>query len=746
MPWPQNRRLIGTKVPRLDGPEKSTGRARYTFDINRPGMLHAKILRCPYARARVLRIDTTAAQKMPGFRAFYIIAKPATLGVLAAGGVSTGNPNPAELYYAGAEVVAIACDTEEHCDDVLRAIRVDYEVRPFQVKEEDGLRLRKEAGTAAPNLPSNVQVANQTTSAGWKAQVFDGLTVHEGHYHVPVICHQCLESHGIVCEWDEKLENITIWASTQAVPITAGVLAQQLSIPAARVKCITHYMGGGFGSKFGNEIENIACAQLARKARAPVKLMLDRAEEVTNGGMRPSATGRIKIGGNKQGDIRAFEAEITGSPGTGAGATVNVQFLPYVYVNTPNWRRQVETIRLNTQKVRAMRAPGHPQSCYMTDQPLDDLAARLNLDPLQVRLRNLPPNDNNAMMNAPTSWLALRHTIYSREIEIGRKLSNWDKVWHPPGQGGNGPIKTGIGMAMHYWGGAGNNGNDVKVTISQDGSVLVECSTQDLGTGERTVLAIVAAEILGRNVGDITVRVGESQYGASSPSGGSTTCPATAPTVLNAAEGARTAFFEAIAPRFMCQPGDLSIEPGVVINRANNNERIPWAQACSRIGNTPVSVTRRGGGNVTNTQGGVGGVQIAQVKVDTETGYARCTKFWAVQDCGLIINKQGCESQVAGGVIMGINYALYEERIMDRVTGRQCNPDMEFYKLAGIQDMPDIRVEMVDMPERGVIGIGEPPTVSTCAAVGNAVFNAIGRRVGTAPFTPERILAALATK
>src|SRR5204863_5598916 len=143
---------------------------------------------------------------------------------------------------------------------------------------------------------------------------------------------------------------------------------------------------------------------------------------------------------------------------------------------------------------------------------------------------------------------------------------------------------------------------------------------------------------------------------------------------------------------------------------------------------------------------GVGGVQMAEVVVDTESGVVRCTKIVAVQDCGLLINKQGCESQVAGGVIMGLNYALFEENILDRHTGRQVNPDMEFYKLGGIKDMPQIVVHMMDMPERGVIGIGEPPTISTHAAISNAVFNAIGVRVAETPFTPERVLAALAMK
>jgi len=225
-----------------------------------------------------------------------------------------------------------------------------------------------------------------------------------------------------------------------------------------------------------------------------------------------------------------------------------------------------------------------------------------------------------------------------------------------------------------------------------------------------------------------------------------------APAALAAATAARDALFAIIANPMGAQQNNLSIEPGVIVNSANNS-RTPWRKACAMLATNTVSQTSRGTPADTNTAqtgpaagGGVGGLQIAEVKVDVETGVVRCTNFVAVQDCGLIVNKLCCESQVAGAVIMGVNYALFEERIMDSRTGRQCNPDMEFYKLGAIRDMPNIIVHMLDMPERGVIGIGEPPAVSTCAAIGNAVFNAIGRRVSPAPFTPERVLAALAAK
>jgi xanthine dehydrogenase YagR molybdenum-binding subunit len=735
--WPKKpNRLIGSRVQRLDGPDKATGTAKYSYDHNRPGMLHALIVRCPHAHAKITKLDTSEAEKTPDFKALHVIKKEGD-----------------ELFYAGDEIVAVAADTEEHLHDVARAVKVDYEELEYFVREQDVVKAGANAKTVRPvaGNRSNLRPAGKGNSEGFDAAMKSADAVHEGTYGVPVICHQCLESHGLVAEWDG--DNLTVWASTQAVPITAGQLAQYFKLPAGQVKCITHYMGGGFGSKFGPDIQGTVAAELARKAKAPVKLMLDRAAEITTAGNRPSAWGTVKIAGMKDGTIVAYEASVYGSPGIGMGAGVNFQQLPYVYglnvrggVPAIQFKKENQIVRLNAGEQRAMRAPGHPQSCFMTDCPLDDLAAKLGLDPMKVRLKNLPPNDPEAAKTAPNSFTALRNTIYTEEIKIAAELSEWEKRWHPPGEGGKlnkGPIKHGIGMALHTWGGGGGPNNDMTITITNDGSVLVQSSTQDLGTGQRTVLPIIIAEILGLEVKDITVRIGESQYGRSTPSGGSTTCPGTSPAVLNAAIAARDALFKVIADRLKVKADDLTIEPGKVVDK-DSKKSWSWKEACAKLGMDVIKET----GNWTPglSDQGVGGVQIAEVLVDTETGVVRCTKVVAVQDCGLIINKQGCESQVAGGVIMGVNYALFEERIMDRNTGRQTNPNMEFYKLGGIEDMPHVVVHMHDMPQRGVIGIGEPPTVSTCAAVSNAVFNALGVRVPFAPFTPERVLEALSKK
>ena len=235
MPWPTNRRIIGTEVQRLDGPDKSTGRAKYSYDINRPGMLHARMLRCPHAHARIRAINTQAAERLPGFRAVHVIARANT-----------------ELYFAGAEVLAIAADTEEHAEDCIRAVNVDYQVLPHYVREQDAIEAAANARTAPGFNPANVRVGGQYATENFEEQAYRNATQRvEGTYGVPVICHQCLESHGLVAEWNSDQTELTVWASTQAVPGTAGALARHFRIPAGRVKCITHHMGGGYGSKFG---------------------------------------------------------------------------------------------------------------------------------------------------------------------------------------------------------------------------------------------------------------------------------------------------------------------------------------------------------------------------------------------------------------------------------------------------------------------------------------------------------------
>jgi xanthine dehydrogenase YagR molybdenum-binding subunit len=728
--WPEKRRLIGKKHPRVDGAVKATGKAKYSFDIRREGLIQGMILRSPHAHAKITSIDTAAAEQMPGVRAVHLLKK-------------TGD----QVFYAGDEILGLAADTEEQAIDALRAVKVVYEVLDHLVLEEDALKAPDKA-TVFPANAKNVKAPQEGKTANFeKGLAAEGAVVHEGEYGVATICHQCLESHGLVAEWEND-GSLTIWASTQAVTGTAQQMAkyfrdQGVDLPDTKVKCITHHMGAGYGSKFGPDIQGTCCAELAKKAKKPVKLMLDRAAEITTAGNRPSAYGKVKVAGTKDGKITAIEYDTWGTPGVG-NANSTVGPLPYVYTQLENKRKHT-VIRLNAGSQRAMRAPGHPQSCYLTDCALDDFAAKIGMDPMEVRLKNLPPRLPQAAAMDPFAT-----KVYEKEIALIAEMCDWKKKWHPPGAD-KGVIKHGIGMGLHTWGGSAQGApNDCTVIISSDGSVTAQTSTQDLGTSQRTVTAVVVAEILGREVNDITLKFAESPLGASTGSGGSTTCPSQAPAALRAATAARDKLFEMVAGKLEAKAEDLEIRDGKV-GVKGKDKTYEWKQVCARLGMEQAKATgtwtaleagKPENRNVSSF--GVGGCQVAEVAVDTETGVVRCTKVYAVQDCGLIVSLQGCESQLAGGIIMGLNYALFEERIMDRVTGRQVNADMEFYKLGGMKDMPEIVLRMMDMPERGVIGIGEPATISTHAAIGNAIHNAIGVRVPHTPFTPERVLAALA--
>jgi len=734
--WPKTPRLIGKNFPRLDGALKSTGRAKYTLDINRPKMLHGMILRSPHAHALIKSLDTAAAEKMPGVK-----------------GVQVMTGAGKEVYYAGDEIVALAAETEEQALDALRAIKVEYTVMEFFVDEQDSLasKINTVGGKATNNLTKPQIFEKGDLAAAYKASD----AVVEGEYGASTICHQCLEPHGVIAEWD-KDGNLTVYASTQAVYGVAGQLATKFEIAPTKVDVITHHMGGGYGSKFNAGPEGEVAVTLAKMTGRPVKMMLDRYDEITVGGNRPSAFGKVKIAGKKDGTITAFEVTSYGTPGFKGGATVNLTLFPYVYLDAiENTKRENVVVFTNGGPARAMRAPGHPQNCIITEFGVDDLAAKLEIDPLIIRRKNLPPNLPEVKDKKDRNdWLSRRHTLYSEQLDIITKECDWKGKWHPPGKGPKkGPWQHGIGMALHTWGGAAAAGeNECTVKIASNGAVSAETSTQDLGTGQRGVTAIIVAEIFGLTPEEINIKIGESDLGKSSGSGGSTTCPSQAPAALLAASAAKDDLFKRVAARLKVDAAKLEILPGKVVDTATKKEWV-WKEFCAKLGMEEAKGTGLWSQPLANDEANpklsssqVGGVQVAEVWVDVETGVVKCTEMWAIQDCGLLINKLACESQVAGGVIMGVNYAMFEERIMDRFTGRQTNADMEFYKLGGIEDMPKIHVHMQNMPERGVIGIGEPPTISTAAAIGNAVFNAIGARVPVTPFTAERVLAALDKK
>jgi xanthine dehydrogenase YagR molybdenum-binding subunit len=707
--WPEarDRSLIGKRINRLDGPAKSTGTAKYTYDINPPGLLVAKIYRSPYAHAKITAIDTSEAEKLPGVKSVKVI-----LGV------------GKETNWVGDEIIALAAVSEDIAEDALTKIKVEFDELPHLVLDEN----LDQAGSYAKKAG--------TKTAGNPTGEFSDpdLVTSEGYYGIAAITHCCLESHGNLAQWTG--EKLLTYSSTQNVAGLPGQIGQALreqglDVSDKNIETVCNYIGGGFGSKFSPDEWGIHAAQLAKATGKPVKLMLDRNMELEAAGARPSAYARIKVGAKKDGTLVAWDSH---SWGTGGPTGTGMPPLPYV-LDIPNRNSAHTSVATNTGPARAWRAPDHPQAAALTMCALDDLAAKLNMDPIEFFSKN-------------ADLSAGRGKVYREELQVAAELAGWKQNWHPRGERTKGHIKRGLGVSMHTWGGRGHNGMCM-VSIHPDGSVEVTTGTQDLGTGTRTVIAVVAAETMGLPVEGITVNIGDSKFPPDGASGGSTTISCVAATTRRGSVDALDQLFAVAAPALGVPADQLMAVGGKIQAKGDSSKQLSWKEACKKLQVRSVQATGKNpdASKCKLGDSGVGGVQIADVSVDTETGLIKINKMVAAQDCGLIISMKTAESQVYGALIMGITYALFEERIMDQITGRMLNNNMEFYKLAGIGDIGELVVHMMTGPgydERGTVGLGEPPVISPGAAISNAVANAIGVRVPTIPLTPDKVLAALA--
>jgi xanthine dehydrogenase YagR molybdenum-binding subunit len=683
--WPAELKYIGGDTRRIDAPAKLTGSARYSSDIQAEGWLYGMILRSKWPAARVTRIDLTKARAVPGIRAAVTVRDGERI-----------------VRYYGDELAAVAGESKQACLDALRAIHVEAKalssvVHEDEAREQDASRVWEDApNVSAPRVREEGDV---------EKALGECAAVVEGFYTTPVQIHHAMETHGSTVLWND--EGLTAWASTQGISSVRDGLSGSLKVESSQVRVISEYMGGGFGAKFGAGVESILAARLSREAGAPVRLMLTRFDESLAVGNRPSSFQKIKLGASADGTLQAFDLDNYGTAGIGSGGSSEgggsgVDFpAPYIY-RVANFRVKHVDVAVNGGSGRAFRAPGHPQASFGIESALDDLAIKLGMDPVAIRLKNDPD------------------PIRQREYKIGAERFGWAQKYKAPGSSA-GPVKTGVGCGGATWGGGGNRRTQGEAEINPDGSIEVRMGVQDLGTGTRTVMAVVAAEVLGLKPEQITVKLGDTRYPPGPGSGGSVTCASVAPTVFDTCVKALER---------------VQTQSGMADARGEN-----WFKACKKLGLNSVVV--QGSWQEGLSSSGVGGVQFAEVAVDTETGLVTVLRITCVQDCGLIVDKLTTESQVNGGIIMGLGYALYEERVMDALSGVVLNPNFETYKLPGMADVPEIDVVLLNMPERGVIGVGEPVTIPTASAIANAVANALGVRVSSLPITPARVLAAL---
>ncbi|HVN76805.1 MAG TPA: xanthine dehydrogenase family protein molybdopterin-binding subunit [Thermoanaerobaculaceae bacterium] len=736
-PWGETS-VVGKPLPRIDAAERVSGAAVYTLDLQLPGMLHAAILRCPHAHARVKSVDASKAEAMPGVRAVLTASTPGAAipwhhtekGALS----SLFDPR---CRHEGEEVAAVAAETPHQAYDALRAIEVGYDVLPFVSDPERAL----EPGAPAVHEGGNRQGPPDVYERGDVRAGFAAAdVVVEQTYRTPVQIHTPMEVHGSVARWEG--DRLTLWDTTQGVFGVRSELARAFDLPLSSVRVISHYMGGGFGSKFELGKYGAIAALLARATGRPVKCTLTREDSFLCVGNRPSNVITLKAGVKRDGTLTAIEARLAGPVGAYPSGSTSAYLVADLY-RCPNVRTEETDIYINAGQARPFRAPGFPPCSWALEQTIDTLAEKIGMDPIELRLRNIPTVSQLRKDRPYTS------TGLAACLREGAKAFGWSEARRRPR--GRGRTRRGVGVAAGMWGYPGEPNASAIVKVFADGSANLNTGASDLGTGTRTVLAQVVGEELGIAIERIEVEnadTGTTQYAPAS--GGSQTVLVNAPAVRAAACAVKAELL-AIAAEEMKRPASaLTLRDGGVEVAGEPASRVPLSQLKGLARREVLVGLGARGPNPAAKVALPFVAQFAEVEVNTATGEVRVVRFVAAQDSGRVMNRLTYDSQVVGGITMGTGYALTEQRVLDRQTGKMVNANWHDYKLPTALDAPaDVTVIPIDPHDTecnttGAKGLGEPATIPTASAIANAVYDAVGIRVTDGPITPMRMAALLA--
>ena len=739
-PLPANAELtyIGKPTIRYDGPAKVMGKGKYTADVNLPGMLYGRMVDATIPHGRIISVDTSAAEKLPGVRAVYVIEHVYGVAELRDPKLETPSRYPV-VRYAGQPIAGVAAVSQQIANDAAKLVKVQYDTMPFVVDRSDARSdtapvvfpgPADAAGSAGggggpKNVPQtgNVHGPQRKTVGDTKKGFADSDVIVEGEYFTQVQTHSALETHGFVVDW--KPDEVTIYASTQGTSSVRDEFAEVFKLPKSKVRVITEYMGGGFGAKFGAGNEGVVAANLSRKANVPVKLMLDRRQEhiVSN---RPDSHQKLKIGAKQDGTLTAIELTSYGTAGVGTGAgTAGPATNMY---KCPNLLTEEYDVFINAGPGAAFRAPGHPQGCFAFEQTIDDLAVKLNMDPLTLREK----------IDESPARKAERAVILER--------TNWRN--RRPAGSDTGPIKRGMGVAQSVWYRFVSMNSSCEVRVSRDGSVELMSAVQDLGTGTKTLLAIIVAEEFGIPPASVVIRIGDTRFPIGPDSGGSVTAGSITPAVRNAAYQAKQKLFVSVAPQFNTTADNFILQNGRIVLKNDSSRSYTLKQITAKLPTAEISAQSTRVPDYAKERLTYGGVDYVELAVDTETGRVHIEKVFGAHDCGRPINPLGVISQINGGILQGISYALFEQRIMDRNAGYMLNANLENYKILGAREVPQIDIVLVEnyiaQSSTDAAGIGESAGIITlAAAIGNAFYNATGVRMRKIPMTPANVLSAL---
>jgi xanthine dehydrogenase molybdenum-binding subunit len=744
-------KIVGKSVPRIDARERVTGRALYPADIQRAGMAHARLKRSPHAHARIVSIDTSRALRLRGVLAIvtaadFPVVLPGTMipfGETGADAWPIAELNMArdKVLWVGQPVAAVAAVDLHVASEALDLIDVTYEVLEPAVTIEAALRpgapilhehLLTKGLEPPARAPSNVGTRTAIERGDTMAAMACAAAVGRAKVVVDTGHQGYIEPQAMVAEVDPN-GFATVWTSTQGHHAAEVMLHAITGIPTSRLKVVAMEVGGGFGGKIQPHGEAVTVL-LSKKCGRPVKLVFTR-DEVLQGGSGPAAGARIEIaaGADKDGKLVALEGTFTmdagGMPGVPTSLLMQASAAHY---QCPNLKLVGTDVVTNKPKTEAYRGPGGIQAAFAMEQAIDDLAVRLKMDPLELRKRNASRTGDPMPIGTPFPSMGLTsileavgtHTCWTTPLAKGR-------------------LPRGRGLALGYWRGTSMT-SACHITIASDGRPMVTLGTVDI-SGTRTTMAQVAAEEFGLSVEDVHVTTGDTKsVGYSDTTGGSRVARTMAAAVVAASQDALGQLKTRAAEKMQIPVGEVDYAGGVFRARNASGVSITLAQLMNATLTDGAVVGR---GVSTKLPFGVEiGAHVADVEVDPETGQVTVLRYTAFQDVGRALNPVAVEGQIQGSVVQGLGWALTEGFDYDD-TGRLRNASLLDYRLPTALDVPNIDCVILETPvpgvPYGVRGVGEVPIVPPAAAIGNAIFRAIGVRVPHMPMTPERVVAAL---
>jgi len=710
-------KTVGHETPRIDARERVTGKATYSGDVRLPGMLYAKVLRSPHPHARIKSIDISRAQALPGVKA--VLTHENCTVVWGAGGIAGGQQyndavkkitkqrryafnNP--VRFVGDPVAAVAAVNRHTAEEALQLIAVDYEVLPHVLEPEDALKPGAPQIWPEGNLSLNTQNEAKPTGqrrgdveAGFKQSDH----VFEDRLTTTLVHNAQMEPRSCVAHWEG--ESLTVYTPTGGIANCRSDTARDLGIPLENVRIVCQYMGGNFGNKNQNQDSDLIAAMLAKQAGAPVKVEFSRKEDFIGMHGRWPTVQYYKVGVAKDGTLKSIQ--LRGYSGMG-GYRKNSGSIGGIEVyQCPNIETTVYPVYTNKTVSGNFRGPEYPQGYFGIQNMMDEVAFKLNMDPVEFALKNMTrkANDQNPYTN---------YTL-DECVHRGAEAFGWKQKWRPEPGSDRGPVKRGAGFAfMAFRSGVGRSNAIIEVDSS--GKYIVRVGVTDVGAGAKTTMGLIAAEALEVPLSQVTVDWGDTSR-----------CPYSV-----GESGSRTTI----------QTGYAVVEAAREIKKQIVEKGLPKGSAKYIASTNP---------NPTITDNKVRatyGAHFVEVEVDVETGHARALKYLAVHDCGRVMNPLPAASQIKGGAIMGIGMALHEELLYDPRSGQPLTAGYYGHRVLTHRDAPDIEVIFIESDDGygpwGAKSMGESSKVPAVAAVGNAVFNALGHRMKELPITRDKILIA----